>query len=144
MACECVPRPLDTRFEKADAIFIGVAEEVVEITDYEPLPEIADWAENEPAIKVLFKVRRNLKNADAKEFTLHTSYSRSSCSGYMIDEAKEYLVFAYKRRETGGQGSSYAFPAGTYGVGGLCGDTASTDWEVTKEEIKTLENKIRD
>lgn len=133
-SCGCVPASLETRWKKADIIFTGTVHKIEVVNKYykSTIPELP--------VKVTISILERFKGVKKeKEIDIHTSLSKFSCTGYPLEENKDYLFYGYKR-EPGSheEWSFYNFPSGTYGIGGLCGGTAPIEDEDTKEELKAL------
>ena len=126
-ACICARGSFNTRWQGADVIFRGTVKEIkvdhprhlntyddkpVEVTfdvaGYfkggsgkmtefpleHPVPLAGD--END----VLTTGRHTVPETDEnKQFTMHTSLQNLTCMGYPFEEGREYLVFAYLRKE---------------------------------------------
>lgn len=135
--CQCLPQPLDWRWNGAAAVFTGT------VTGIETVTEWVQRGNDDIPVKVTFRVDEGFKGVEkGKTFLMHTNMQKHTCTGYAFEEGKPYLVFAYVRKEESYERwSQYGFPSGTYDVGGLCGgikplDGAETAAEI--EEIKTL------
>lgn len=90
-ACTCEARSVAEELAAADAVFAGTVTNVVEVDSREDV---------EPRIVVSFEVARAWKGDVGPQFTLHTNYEFSSCSGMWREMAKpgeSLVVFAYRQ-----------------------------------------------
>jgi hypothetical protein len=135
-ACACLGKSLDVRWEDATAVFTGTVQEIASPKNF-PKKERTD-----PPIIVTLSVDKAYKGTEGKEtFTLYTSLTQYTCTGYPFEKGKQYLVFAYQRQKDHADPSSfYHFHTGTYDVGGLCGGTK--ELESAAEDLQALQSKV--
>ena len=90
-ACTCAGRSVAEELASADAVFAGTVTNVLEVDSHDDV---------EPRIVVSFEVARAWKGDVGPQFTLHTNYEFSSCSGMwreMAKPGKSLIVFAYRQ-----------------------------------------------
>lgn len=127
-ACSCTPRAFAARFQGASAVFTGTVREI-EVQDKLTKKGNGRWSKTlmqaDPPVTVTLDILTPYKGVGQKKtFTLNTSLTKYTCSGYPFTEGRDYLVFAYRRDDPGTESTSlYGFPPDTYEVGGLCGGT---------------------
>ncbi len=77
--------PICANFTRADAIFVGKAIKVEDLTGKDDYPD--DW------LRVQFKVQQNFKSADNPTFTLVINDWRSAC-GLEIKKGQTWIIYA--------------------------------------------------
>lgn len=83
-ACTCVQQPPARAFKWATAVFVG---EVIEIT------------EGDYVVEVRFKVERSYKGVKRQQIMVTTSRNSEGECGFKFDKGRNYLVYAYGKRE---------------------------------------------
>jgi hypothetical protein len=143
-ACACAGKAFKQRFRSADAVFTGTVQDIVFVKN-SGKGGGGRWNKSllqaDPPITVTLTVDTAYKDTFGKKiFTLNTSLTKYTCSGYPFVKGKGYLVFAYKKKDAHGDTTSlYSFPAGTYEVGGLCGGTREIEKAGDELELLTPE-----
>lgn len=134
--CTCTQDSFDNRWDEASSVFIGTVRSISTIEE-RVLPGVDDLP-----VEVVLAVAEPFKgDAGQKYFTLHTSLTRSTCTGHPFEVGRTYLVYAYVRRaDSVEHWSLYNFPSGTYDVGGLCGGTKSGSAAVA--DLALIDEKI--
>lgn len=78
--------PVQAQFTRADAVFIGKAVKVEDLTGKDDYPD--NW------LRVQFKVGQNLKGAENPTFTLITNDWRAAC-GLKIKTGQTWIIYAH-------------------------------------------------
>jgi hypothetical protein len=151
--CTCLERPVEARFRDATAIFTGTVQDIV-AQDQVTRGRSGRWTKRliqaDLPVAVTLNVDKAYKGvaADKKDFTLHTSLTQYTCAGYPFKKGESYLVFAYRRGDTGTDSAAlYSYPPDTFEVGGLCGGTkeigkASADMDWMQKTAKKEDNAV--
>ncbi|MGI8670110.1 MAG: hypothetical protein ACR2J3_09745 [Aridibacter sp.] len=91
-ACQClVPKPDCALYQESDAIFVGEITKIIKPTE----KELEEDTEDFPTQKIFFKVERSIKDVNANEIKLSTSYN-TSCDFNDISVGQRWIVFAYR------------------------------------------------
>ncbi len=91
-ACQClVPKPDCALYQESDAIFVGEITKIIKPTE----KELKEDTEDFPTQKIFFKVKRSIKDVNANEIKLSTSYN-TSCDFEGISVGQRWIVFAYR------------------------------------------------
>jgi hypothetical protein len=82
--------PIQAEFTRADAVFIGKAVKVEDLTGKDDYPD--NW------LKVQFKVLQNFKGAENTTFTIITNDWRAAC-GLQIKKGQTWIIYASYNEE---------------------------------------------
>ena len=77
--------PIQAEFTRADAVFIGKAIKIEDLTGKDEYPD--NW------LKVQFKVQQNFKGAENTKFTIITNDWRAAC-GLKIKKGQTWIIYA--------------------------------------------------
>lgn len=138
--CQCMEAPLRKRWLDTKAVFTGT------VTEIEPFKEWIQRGSDDIPIIVTLRVHETFKGGMEKGslVKLHTNLHKHTCMGADYALEKEFLIFAYIRKEeTYEYWSLYDFPTGTLDVGGYCGGT-KTLGEAADADIAELRKMTDD
>jgi hypothetical protein len=135
-SCGCTGADFSTRWKKATTVFTGTVQGITNPQKF------VRQREADPPTEVTLTVQETYKGGAEKTFVLNTSQTHYTCTGFPFEVGKQYLVFAYERKDgTYTPQSLYKYPVGTFDVNGLCGGTKEFSQAAADAKLIALEWK---